>query len=135
MAEKFLKQYEIFYKKAKIDLKVAQNILRDLRNGDDDLDFDTVYFHLQQAAEKLLKSILSFYEVRFPKIHDIAELLELFKENKIAIILDAEILLPLSYYAVSGRYMILTEVENPDKYIDFLIILTKYVSEILLKIS
>jgi hypothetical protein len=31
----FLRQYEILYKKARTDLKVAKNILEDFENGDD----------------------------------------------------------------------------------------------------
>jgi len=36
----FLKQYEILYKKARTDLKVAKNILEDFENGDDELDIE-----------------------------------------------------------------------------------------------
>jgi len=39
---------------------------------------DSIYgFHAQQAAEKLLKALLSVHAVRFPKTHDLHELLNL----------------------------------------------------------
>ena len=38
---------------------------------------DTVCFHLQQAAEKMLKGLLSFAGVRYPLTHDLDEILAL----------------------------------------------------------
>jgi HEPN domain-containing protein len=39
---------------------------------------DAIYgFHCQQAAEKLLKALLSHGAVRFPRTHDLAELISL----------------------------------------------------------
>jgi HEPN domain-containing protein len=38
---------------------------------------DTVCFHLQQAAEKMLKALLSWAGVRYPLTHDLDELLYL----------------------------------------------------------
>ena len=55
----FLKQYEVLFKKAKTDLKAAKILLEKFEEGDEELDLETVMFHLQQCAEKLLKSLLS----------------------------------------------------------------------------
>jgi HEPN domain-containing protein len=55
-----MRQYGILYKKAKTDLKVSKNLLEDFNNGDDELDMETIMFHLQQSAEKLLKSLLAY---------------------------------------------------------------------------
>ena len=37
---------------------------------------DTACFHAQQGAEKYLKAFLSFNGIRFPRTHDIEELLD-----------------------------------------------------------
>jgi len=44
---KFLKQYEIFLKKANADLKAAYNLFEDFERGDTELDLEIIYFHLQ----------------------------------------------------------------------------------------
>ncbi|WP_187759693.1 HEPN domain-containing protein [Thiospirochaeta perfilievii] len=105
MAEKFLKQYELLINKAKVDLKVAKNILRDFNNGDDELDLEVVMFHLQQSTEKILKSILDLNSIKFPRTHDIEELINLLKESKIDLNYNTiDKLIVLSDYAVEGRY-------------------------------
>ena len=63
----FLKQQEILFRKARTDLKVAKNILRDFEGGDKDLDLEVVMFHLQQCVEKLLKSLASHNKVHIAK--------------------------------------------------------------------
>lgn len=61
-------------------------------------------FHTQQAAEKALKAVLLFKGIDFPLVHDIEELLELAKQNGLALpqeVSDAGTLTP---YAVEARY-------------------------------
>ena len=114
----FLKQYEILYKKARTDLKVAKNILEDFENGDDELDLEVIMFHLQQSTEKLIKSLLAYNRLHFTKTHSIAYLLEAISENGIEIIEDAQKLIPLTEFAVEGRYAILhDDLDDVDKYI------------------
>lgn len=38
---------------------------------------DTICFHLQQAAEKLLKALLDARDVRYPRTHDLSHFLDL----------------------------------------------------------
>jgi HEPN domain-containing protein len=38
---------------------------------------DTVSFHIQQAAEKLLKALLAFRGIEYPLTHDLGDLLEI----------------------------------------------------------
>ncbi|MCF6319648.1 MAG: HEPN domain-containing protein [Proteobacteria bacterium] len=64
-------------------------------------------FHLQQCAEKLLKSLLSNAKIRVLKIHDLDNLLDLLRVSEVKIIKDVEMLLPLTEYAVEGRYTII----------------------------
>ena len=95
------------------NLEIARQWLakaaNDLLNADnnlesEDIPCDTVCFHCQQAAEKILKSMLAFNGMDYPFTHDLLLLLE----NVLKITDDAErlrddlaILMP---YAVEIRY-------------------------------
>jgi HEPN domain-containing protein len=126
----FLKQYEILFKKARTDLKVAKNILEDFENGDDELDLEVVMFHLQQCSEKLLKSILAFNKQHFLKTHDIKNLIFTCTENNIDLIDNINILIPLTDYAVEGRYAVIhDDLDDGDKYIKILNELLEFVKK------
>jgi HEPN domain-containing protein len=128
----FLRQYEILYKKARTDLKVAKNILEDFENGDDELDLEVIMFHLQQSAEKLIKALLAYNCLHFTKTHSIAYLLDAISENSIEIIEDAEKLIPLTEFAVEGRYAILhDDLGDVDKYIEMVSELFEFLGEAL----
>lgn len=86
--------------KAESDLRTAQILIKD-----ENPPTDSICFHAQQAVEKLLKAYLTYLDIKAPKTHDIATLLELclsvdekFKE------LDQEKLEELTFYAVEIRY-------------------------------
>lgn len=71
-------------------------------------DFDAFYPHIcflcQQAAEKYLKGFLIKYKIKFPKIHDLTELVKMCgKINKefLPLLNDADI---LSQYYLIVRY-------------------------------
>jgi len=116
-----MRQYGILYKKAKTDLKVSKNLLEDFNNGDDELDMETIMFHLQQSAEKLLKSLLAYNKYHITKTHSIEFLISTCKENHIALIENIEDLIPLSEYAVEGRYAIIHDyLGNVDSHIETL---------------
>ncbi len=38
-------------------------------------------FHAQQAVEKAIKALLTLHQIRFPKLHNISELLELLRRS------------------------------------------------------
>ncbi len=117
----FLKQYEVLFKKARTDLKAGKNLLADFENGDDELDLETIMFHLQQCAEKLIKALLDFNKLKFPHTHDIEILLILIKSNNIKIPLNTDILENLTDYAVEGRYAIVhDDIEDAHAYINLL---------------
>lgn len=59
----------MFYTKAIADIHLAKLAIS---SGDKDIDDATILFHLQQAAEKLLKSLMAFRGVHFEKIHILA---------------------------------------------------------------
>jgi len=100
----FLKQYEILFKKARTDLKVAKNLLEDFENGDDDLDLEVILFHLQQSCEKLLKALLAYNKLHFTKTHSLEILITIIKNKNIELISDIECLISLEEYAIEGRY-------------------------------
>ncbi len=88
-----------WFKKAKNDLRVVQQIMTD-----SDYPTDIVCFHSQQAIEKFLKAILIYRDIEFKRSHDLIYLLnfsELSADTKqmyIATFLD------INYYAVNARY-------------------------------
>jgi len=119
---------DMFFYKGKIDLEAAKHILKYFNNGEIEIDFEVIYFHLQQCAEKLLKSLLSKYKIRVLKTHDIEDLLELLENQNIQIINNINILEKLTQYAVEGRYAILhDDLDDTDKYIVILDELLEFV--------
>ncbi len=110
MSNKFQHQYEIYYRKATVDFVFVQQVVA-LENHL--IDKTIILFHLQQAAEKYLKSILSYKNIHFAKLHDIKKILELCIEKGISIPLNTEIFIELTPFAVEGRYDFVTD-ENID---------------------
>jgi len=101
MPNKFQHQYQIYYKKATADFVHVQQVVV-LNNPL--IDESILLFHLQQAAEKYLKSLLSFRNIHFAKLHDIKKILDLFTEYGIETPPNAEAFIELTPYAVEGRY-------------------------------
>ncbi len=66
--------------------------------------WDTVAFHAQQAAEKVLKAFLLHHDRPFPRTHDLSALLQLCSEVAPDLLSLAERCLRLSAYAVEHRY-------------------------------
>jgi len=125
----FVKYYEILLQKAAVDLRSATILYNDFQNGNSELDLEVILFHLQQAAEKCLKSLLSFNQIHYPRVHDLEVLLNMILENKIPLDIDSDHLIDLSDFAVEGRYSVLhddlVDVEQYFKEIDFLFLQTK----------
>ena len=114
----FLRQYEVLFKKGRSDLKAAKTILKAFENGDEELDLEIIMFHLQQCGEKLLKSLLAYNGFHFTKTHNIGHLIDAIHNNQISIIPDIDKLIPLTEFAVEGRYAIIhDDLEGADKFI------------------
>ena len=75
---------EVLLHKARQDELVVERLL-----GDRDVDDDTLGFNAQQAAEKLLKAVLTSRNVDYPRTHNLGVLVELLASN--AIELPAEL--------------------------------------------
>jgi HEPN domain-containing protein len=69
---------EVLFHKARQDELVVERLL-----GDRDVDDDTLGFHAQQAAEKLLKAVLTSRNVDYPRTHNLGVLVELLASNGI----------------------------------------------------
>ena len=108
MSEKLLHQYEILFVKATSDLHMASLAIK---AHDKDIDEATIIFHFQQAAEKLLKAVLSFQGVHFEKVHDLTVLIELCDKNEIKLPGYTQRFAELNPFAVIGRYDFFTKAE------------------------
>jgi len=109
---------ELFLYKATVDFNAAKILLDLFEKDNKELDLEKINFELQQAVEKALKSILSFYKIKVPKTHQIQELIQLSKQNNIKLIENIDILTNLSDFAVEGRYAIICDdIEDTYEYI------------------
>ncbi|MBL0709103.1 MAG: HEPN domain-containing protein [Sulfurimonas sp.] len=127
---KFLRQYEILYKKSKIDLNTAKVVLEAFENGNIELELNVIFFHLQQCAEKLIKSYLDFHCIKFPHTHDLKNLIDIMEENNISFIEEKDFIVILTQYAVEGRYAIIhDDLDDADKYIKILDELLEFVEK------
>jgi HEPN domain-containing protein len=66
-------------------------------------------FDAQQAAEKAIKGILIHFDVRFPYVHDLAQLLALIEDTGQSVPKSIRQAAILSEYAVETRYPGLSE--------------------------
>jgi HEPN domain-containing protein len=86
--------------KAEGDCFTVQRELRARKNA----NYDAACFHAQQSVEKHLKAVLQSANIRYPKTHDLNQLLRLcIPKHPLWIALDPE-LKSLSRYAVLFRY-------------------------------
>ena len=96
---KQLEQARIFLGKARQD-EVAVNELK----GSSSVADEIVGFHCQQAAEKLLKALLSVLKVRVRKTHDLQELIDLAASAETPLPEDLEAVAAFNPYAAAFRY-------------------------------
>ena len=100
---------DLFLYKAIIDLNSAKYLLEGFNKDNVEIDIEKIYFELQQSDEKALKSLLSKHGIKFPKSHDIEQLISMCEEAAIPLIQGIEKLIELSDYAVEGRYSIISD--------------------------
>jgi len=91
-------EVEAWIRKAESDFKNIELVL-----PAPDAPFDTVCFHAQQAAEKYLKALLTFFGIPFGRIHDLPELV-LFMPDDCPVRDIVGDLSDLTDAAVSARY-------------------------------
>ncbi len=119
---------ELFLYKARVDLRAAQYMYNGFLNDNLEIDIEKIYFDLQQATEKIIKSQLSFQNIVSPRTHDLELLENVLSENGI-VLTDIHKLLPLTEFAVEGRYsIILDDIDNAQYYIDIIEVLIEEVT-------
>ena len=90
---------EVLLGKARGDLSAAQ-----LLNATEDQSDDVVGFHLQQATEKALKSILAASGVEVPRTHDLEYLVEMLERAEFEVDEAIKTVGWLSAWGVTFRY-------------------------------
>jgi HEPN domain-containing protein len=78
--------------------------------------FEDLCFDAQQAAEKGIKAVLVYLQVQFPKTHAVSELLDLVEGAGLAVPPGIREANRLTRYAVTTRYVGLTEDVTEDEY-------------------
>ena len=115
----FVKYYEVLLQKAAVDMRSATILYNDFQNGNSVLDIEVILFHLQQAAEKCLKAVLSFHQINYQRVHDLEVLVNLITENNIPIQINSIRLIDLSDFAVEGRYSVIhDDLVDAEKYFE-----------------
>ena len=90
---------EVLLRKAKGDEFTIEKLTPDPASPD-----EVIGFHAQQAVEKMLKAVLTHYAVPYPRIHDLTELVDLLRENKISFPEHLEEIDRLTPFATVFRY-------------------------------
>jgi HEPN domain-containing protein len=90
--------------------------------------FEDLCFDAQQAAEKAIKAVLVLRGRRFPKTHDLAELVTLVAATGVEVPLEVLEAKRLTPYAVAGRYPGVSEDASEQDYREALGIAEKVVA-------
>ena len=93
--------------KGRKDLRALENMM------DVEAFSDEIFgFHAQQSVEKALKAWISSIGIKYPKVHDLEELLALLVENQQNVPEHFHLLIDLTNFAVEFRYEPLEELEG-----------------------
>ena len=92
--------------RAQFWVRKAETDLLDIRNNLSaaEVPWDTVCFHAQQAAEKLLKAVLAAHRKTPPRIHDLVALLAACVELEPALATLEDDCRAITTYATAARY-------------------------------
>ena len=101
---------EILLRKARQDELVLERLL-----GDRDVDDDTLGFHAQQAAEKMLKAVLAARSVDYPKTHNLRVLIELLANDGIHLPGNLSEIARLTQFGTTFRYDTLLSTAHCDR--------------------
>jgi len=97
-------------------LNRARSNLAQARAEHPDVYLEDLCFNAQQAAEKAIKALLLQRGIRFPYIHDLAELLRLLDQAGEKIPPQVRAARQLTDYAVEARYPGLAEPVSREEY-------------------
>lgn len=94
-----LDQPEVLLRKARQDELVLQKLL-----NDPEVDDDTLGFHAQQSAEKMLKAVLASRGVDYPKTHNLRVLIELLAKSGVHLPEPLSEITRLTQFGTTFRY-------------------------------
>ncbi len=86
-------------RKADADMAVAERL-----PSDEAAFLNAVTFHCQQAAEKYLKALLTWWEIEFPKTHELVKLIKLIETHDAKLAASLRDVIVLTPYGVELRY-------------------------------
>lgn len=90
---------EVLLRKARQDGLVLERLL-----DDREVDDDTLGFHAQQAAEKMLKAVLASRGVDYPKTHNLRVLVELLAKSGVQLPDTLSEITRLTQFGTTFRY-------------------------------
>lgn len=90
---------EVLLRKARQDELVLERLL-----DDREVDDDTLGFHAQQAAEKMLKAVLASRGVDYPKTHNLRVLIELLAQGGVQLPEGLSEITRLTQFGTTLRY-------------------------------
>lgn len=103
-------QARLLQRKASQDLAVLDKLL-----DDPAIDDETLGYHAQQAAEKLIKALLALHGHDYPRSHNIGLLLDLLASHDIPLPERFEALQTLTPFGTLFRYDDLPLEDTPDR--------------------
>ena len=103
-------QARLLQRKASQDLAVLDKLL-----DDPVIDDETLGYHAQQAAEKLIKALLALHGHDYPRSHNIGLLLDLLANHGIPLPEQFEALQSLTPFGTVFRYDDLPLEDTPDR--------------------
>lgn len=103
-------QARLLQRKASQDLAVLDKLL-----DDPAIDDETLGYHAQQAAEKLIKALLALHGHDYPRSHNIGLLLDLLANHGIPLPERFEALQTLTPFGTVFRYDDLPLEDTPDR--------------------
>lgn len=107
---KLHEQTRLYLKKAAEDETLLDEVLESDRVSD-----EIFGFHCQQAAEKLLKALLSLLGIHFRKTHDLRELIDLLTDSGNSIPAELADIDKLTPYGTLFRYDVLDTESSFDR--------------------
>ncbi len=103
---------EVLLRKAKQDELAVEKLL-----DDGDIEDDLLGFHAQQAAEKMLKALLSARGVDYPKTHNLRVLVELLSAEGIRLPEKLAEIDRLTQFGTTFRYDSISIADGSDRVI------------------
>jgi HEPN domain-containing protein len=103
-------QAQLLQRKAAQDLAVLDRLLDDAA-----IDDETLGYHAQQAAEKLIKALLALHGHDYPRSHNIGLLLDLLESHGISMPGNFEDVQALTPFGTVYRYDHLPMDDTPDR--------------------